>query len=104
MHRGTVKNAEDSKPTKQGWAAPGDAEPTEINHEPEDACETATLTMVEPGAVDFDHPRRSEGLHVAVNATNSDEQAKNADVGSRAKNHVHGYGSGSANEHDQFPA
>jgi len=99
-----VDHAEESETCEERGAEGEDAEAAEVDHEAEDASETAPFGFDEPGGFDFGHAGRAEGLEVAVDAADGDEESEDSPNGGGTEEEVHGDGAGSADEHGLFAA
>ncbi len=60
--------------------------------------------QVEPGRVHLHHARRAEGLQVAVDSANRDEEPKQPPERSEAENKVHRHRAGRADQHGALAA
>lgn len=104
MERIDSDHAKESKTGKQGRAEIEDAEAAEIDHESEDAGESATFSFGKPGGFDFGHAGCAEGLKVSVDAANGHEETEDSPDRGGAEEDVHDDGAGGADEHRLFAA
>lgn len=62
-----------------------DGDLAELNHEAKDSRKSPAFSAGEPGGVDFDHPRATEGLEIAVEQPDHRKGGEGSSEGTEAK-------------------
>src|SRR5947199_8778904 len=89
MQRWNSNQTEKGKSGEQRGSEFEDAETAEVDHETEDAGESAALRATEPGSIYFNHSGRTECLHVSIDAANDHEQPKKTPKSLVVEKHFH---------------
>lgn len=75
-----------------------DGDLAELNHEAKDSRKSSAFLAGEPSGVNFDHPRATEGLEVAVEEPDHRKGGEGSSEGTEAKDQINGDGADSADE------
>lgn len=75
-----------------------DGDLAQLNHQAKDARKSSAFLAGEPGGVDFDHPRATERLEVAVEEPDHRKGGEGSSEGTEAKDQIDGDGADGANK------
>src|ERR1041385_5682318 len=80
------------------------AEPSKVNHKPENPGKRSPFRGSEPGGVNLHHARRAKSLKVAIDAANQDEKPKQRPERRQPKENIHDDRPGGADQHRSLAA